>query len=359
MFSGQLSLISGHREADITLAEGKVLQSVGIVLHSEASRKENPSPMTQPRSGAATTPVALFAIACTLCIFSCISPAGAVTPPTTFEQQLAAIAGQFHGHVALAGANLRTGEHFGLHPDQPVRTASVIKLPVMVTAFYQMQAGRLHWSQIVPMSRWDQVPGSGILQFFALTPPPQLTLGDAITLMIDLSDNTAANMVIQTVGIPAVNARMRRLGLAHTTLYSYVFHAAHPRSAGEKQFGLGETTPAEMVRLLTLIEGHKILTPAACDHMLAILSQQQDNDAFPRFMGAYPKVTWAHKTGALDAVRNDVGVATTPAGPIVLAGFAYDSQDQQWTAQNPALLVLAHLAHAVIAHFVPAGQPAH
>lgn len=316
--------------------------------------------MTSPRFPFLSPRLLGGAIVCALLLFSCTALARAATPlpSAPFEQRLARIAARFPGKVALAGANLRTGQHFGLHPNRPVRTASVIKLPVMVAAFYAMQAGRLHASQIVPMTRWDQVPGSGILQYFDLNPPPHLTLTDAITLMIDLSDNTAANMVIRTVGIAQVNARMRQLGLTHTILYSYLFHATQPEPPGEKQFGLGETTPTEMVRLLTLIQEHKILTPAACNQMLKILSQQQENNAFPRFLGDFPKVTWAHKMGALDAVRNDVGIATTPAGPIVLAGFAYDSPDHQWTAQNPALLVLGHLAHAVIAHFVtPASHP--
>ncbi|MGH9534097.1 MAG: serine hydrolase [Terriglobales bacterium] len=292
------------------------------------------------------------AIVCTSLLFCCASSAAVVPRADHLNRQLRDIAAQFSGHVALAGADLTTGQRFGLHPNRAVATASVIKLPVMVTAFYEMRAGQLHWNQVLPMTAWDQVPGSGILQSFALTPPPQLTLGDAITLMIDLSDNTAANMVIRAVGIPAVNARMRRLGLPHTILYAYVFHASHPRLAGERKFGLGETTPAEMVRLLTLIVQHRILTPQACEQMLKILGQQEDNEAFPRYMAAFPRVTWAHKTGALNAVRNDVGVATTPVGPIVLAGFAYGSKDQQWTAENPALLVLGHLAQAVIVHFV-------
>lgn len=295
---------------------------------------------------------ALVAITCTLCLFGSALQAQATHPRRALERKLAAIAAQFPGKLAVAGVALKSGVHFGFNANHPAPTASVIKLPVMVEAFYQMQEGKLHWSQVLPLTAWDQVPGSGILQFFSRTPPPQLTLGDAITLMIDLSDNTAANMVIRAVGIGAVNARMRRLGLRHTSLYAYVFHAVRPRSAGEKKFGLGETTPADMVRLLTMMEEHKILTPRACDHMLKILTDQQDNNAFPRYMAAFPKVSWAHKTGALNAVRNDVGVATTPAGPIVLAGFAYGFADHQWTAQNPGLLVLAHVAHAVIAQFV-------
>ncbi|HTV55571.1 MAG TPA: serine hydrolase [Terriglobia bacterium] len=297
-------------------------------------------------------------MACVAALFSYAVAlhAGLMPPPgaaqTQFQHRLRAIASRFGGQVTLAGVDLKTGERFGLAANRPVRTASIIKLPVMVEAFYQTNQGKLRWSQPVTVTAWDRVPGSGILQF--LSSKMCLTLGDAITLMIDLSDNAAANIVIHQIGIPAVNARMRQLGLMHTSLLGYVFHPTQPETAAEKRFGLGETTANDMARLLTLIQQHRILTPALCDRMLQILSQQQDNDAFPRYTDRFPGVTWAHKTGALDDVRNDVGVAETPAGPIVLAGFAYDSPDRQWTADNAALLVLARLAQAVLEHFLPA-----
>jgi beta-lactamase class A len=267
-----------------------------------------------------------------------------------FQRRMEAIASSFGGKVTLAGVDLKTGESFGIHPNRPVPTASVIKLPVMVEAFYLMQEGKLKWSQPVKETAFDRVPGSGILQ--DLTPQIHLTLGDAITLMIDLSDNTAANIVIHQTGIAAVNARMRKLGLSHTKLFGYVFHARQPETAETKKFGLGVTTASDMVRLLTMIQKHEIITPAACDHMLKILGKQRDNDAFPRYTSDIPGVRWEHKTGALDAVRNDVGIAETPAGPIVLAGFAYDSPDHQWTANNAALLVLARLACAALDHLL-------
>lgn len=271
-------------------------------------------------------------------------------PP--LERQLAAIASRFGGKLTFAVADLKTGERCGLASDQPVATASVIKLPVMVEAFYQRQEGKLQWSQPVEETGFDRVRGSGILQ--DLHQQIGLTLGDAITLMIDLSDNTASNIVIRTVGIDSVNARMRKLGLQHTALNGYVFHEKDAKNEDAKKFGLGVTTADDMVHLLTLIKQHEILTPAACDQMLTILGKQRDNDAFPRYTSNLQGVTWEHKTGALDAVRNDIGIAETPAGPIVMAGFAYDSPDHQWTADNAALLVLGRMAQAALAHFLPA-----
>jgi beta-lactamase class A len=271
---------------------------------------------------------------------------------TPLGRKLAAIAASFGGKVTFATVDLKTGERFGLAAGRPVATASVIKLPVMVEAFYQMQEGKLQWSQQVNETDFDRVRGSGILQ--DLSQQIALTLGDAITLMIDLSDNTASNIVIRTVGIDAVNTRMRRLGLKHTKLFGYVFHEKDSSGPEAKKFGLGETTANDMVHLLTLIMQHHILTPAACDQMLEILSKQRAIDAFPRYTSNLSGVTWEHKTGALGDLRNDVGIAETPAGPIVMAGFAYDSPDHQWTADNAALLVLGHLAQAALAHFLPA-----
>jgi beta-lactamase class A len=299
----------------------------------------------------------LLAILCTLFLFSGPSVTGAPQRQRTpLGRRLADIASRFGGKVTFAAVDLKTGERFGLAADQPVATASVIKLPVMVEAFYLMQEGKLQWSQPVKETDFDRVQGSGILQ--DLNPQINLTLGDAIALMIDLSDNTATNMVIRTVGIDAANERMRKLGLRHTALNGFVFHEKDASNEDAKKFGLGVTTANDMVHLLTLIKQHHILTPAACDQMLKILSKQRDIDAFPRYTSNLQGVTWEHKTGALEAIRNDVGIAETPAGPIVMAGFAYDSPDHQWTADNAGLLVLGRLAQAALAHFLPTQAPA-
>lgn len=295
----------------------------------------------------------LLAMLCLACQFSgTLVTAAPQRQQTPLGDRLAAIASRFGGKVTFAVVDVKTGERYGLAADQPVATASVIKLPVTVEAFFQMQEGKLRWSQPLEETGFDRVRGSGILQ--DLHQQIGLTLGDAITLMVDLSDNTASNIVIRTVGIDSVNARMRTLGLRHTALNGYVFHEKDATNEDAKKFGLGVTTADDMLHLLTLIKQHEILTPAACDQMLTILGKQRDNDAFPRYTSNLPGVTWEHKTGALDAVRNDVGIAETPAGPVVMAGFAYDSPDHQWTADNAALLVLGRLAQAALAHFRPA-----
>src|SRR5687768_10948011 len=103
------------------------------------------------------------------------------------EQRIA----QHKGTVGLAIIDLASGEQLAIRGNEPVSSASVIKLPILVELFHQLQRGPLELGDPIIMTAADQRPGSGVLQFFST--PHQLTVRDAATLMIILSDNSATN----------------------------------------------------------------------------------------------------------------------------------------------------------------------
>jgi len=255
----------------------------------------------------------------------------------------------FRGQVYLAVKNLKTSEAFGFRENERVQTASVIKVPIMVEVFARAKEHRLSLSEVVAFTEDNRVQGSGILQDLGLG--LHLTIRDLVVLMIALSDNSATNMLIDRVGITAVNERMRSIGLPETTLFKKVFRPA-PAAVTEEQkkWGLGVTTPAEMLLLMEKIYSKEILDAAACDDMISILKKQRDRDQIPRFLTgkAWEKVEVANKTGALDRLRNDVGIVFSPEGDCVLALFAQDSEDQRWTPDNQATLTLARLAEVFV-----------
>jgi N-acyl-D-amino-acid deacylase len=266
----------------------------------------------------------------------------------SLDHHLRAIAAQFRGKVALAATNLTGGQSYGLDADKRVKTASVIKVAVMVEAFLQVKEGKLRLDDPVALGAQDRVRGSGILQ--DLQPGLRLTLEDAVTLMIVESDNTAANLVLDKVGVGNVTARMAALGLPNTKIFRKVFTQLNrPLTAEEKEFGLGVTTPNEMLRLLVMIEKRAPELGGAdtCERMLAILKKQRDTDKIPRYLAGLPKVSFALKSGALDELRNDAGIIYAPSATIALAIFAYDSADRRWTADNEATLTIARVAKAV------------
>ena len=96
---------------------------------------------------------------------------------------------------------------------------------------------------------------------------------------------------------------------------------------------------------------------ALCAAALHMLEVQFYRDGIPRYLeGANaPKgiTAIANKTGSLDHVRNDVGTVFTQQGAIVISEFTHDNADTSWTAENQGLMLMANLAKAVVAAWVP------
>ena len=79
------------------------------------------------------------------------------------DQQIKSIAGAHHGQVALYAHNLRTGQTASLLPDEPVQTASVIKMGILLDAAEQIRAGRATLDERIVLTKSNQVEGSGVL----------------------------------------------------------------------------------------------------------------------------------------------------------------------------------------------------
>ena len=285
-----------------------------------------------------THQLAILAIAASAWLFPTDpSAAQLVRLQPQLEQRIA----RHHGVVGLSVIDLRTGEKLSIRGDQAFPSASVIKVPILVELFHQVERGPLKLSDPVVMLAADQRPGSGILQF--LTAPLQLTLGDAATLMIILSDNTATNLVIDRVGITYVNARMDSLGLKQTRLHSKVFN--RPSSidtAGSRKWGLGVTTPAELAEIMARLYRSEIVSDSASKAMIAILKNNFDSEEIPRFLP--PDAAVAHKTGKLNAARHDCGIVYSTQRDYVLCVLTAENADQSWRLETEARITIADLA---------------
>jgi beta-lactamase class A len=153
------------------------------------------------------------------------------------------------GHTALYALQLNTLKTVAIATDLPVQTASVIKLGILYDAMVEVREGKARWDEPITLHPHEAVSGSGVLTFFDT--PVTLTLKDVLTVMVIVSDNTAANLAIDRFGIDPVNARLEALGLENTHLYKKVMlPATGPMPADQPKFGLGKTTPREMATLM-------------------------------------------------------------------------------------------------------------
>jgi beta-lactamase class A len=273
-------------------------------------------------------------------------------------KKLGEIAAKHKGKVAVYAKNLATGDSVTIDPQRPVATASVIKLPLMLQAFEQVKAGKIKLSDIIELTKDNQVPGSGVLSF--LDPGLKLTLKDAITLMMTLSDNTATNMVIDAVGLKPTNDMLARMNLKNTYFYKKVYKKAEgPQPADQKQFGLGKTTAEEMGKVMESIYRCDLGDHDLCGKMITIMRNQQYRNMVPRYIESEDTSedlsAIADKIGALDEVRNDVALIYTKKGPIVISIFTYDNADKSWTPENRAEMMMGRMAKLIVDTWSPEG----
>lgn len=302
-------------------------------------------------------------------LFSIAGIASAQTKAdSSLQSNVAAIAAAHHGEVALFAENLKTHETVALQPDLPVQTASTIKLAILYEALEQLRAGKVHWDDKITMTKSDQVPGSGILLMFDA--PMTVTFKDVLTMMIVMSDNSAANLAMEHVGIQNVDHRLAEMGLKNTYLYKEVMRPVAPGvtlPADYKKFGLGKTTAREMAELMTKIatcqlgnavEPAKGSDQALCDVALQMLHWQFYRSSIPRYLTNLRGETddsIANKTGSLNAVRNDIAAISTKNGMVIIAAFTFDNKDHSWGYDQEGEDTIAKLARAIISAWSPDG----
>lgn len=230
------------------------------------------------------------------------------------------------GKIGIYARTLGPGpELIAYNSSQHFPTASVIKVLIMVTAYAmeEIKPGTLsakitfHDSALIGGSDFMDQADNG----------QRFTVRELIVPMIQVSDNTAANLLIAHFGVATINGVGKSAGMLRTRLarqfldYSAMVH--HNDNV---------STPTDMGHLLYLIErGSRegvstIASPEHCARMVAIMLGQTDRDGIP---AALPRGTpVANKTGAVVGTLNDIAIVT-PNGdsPFILAIMTADASD--------------------------------
>jgi beta-lactamase class A len=228
--------------------------------------------------------------------------------------------------------------------DETFSTASLIKVPILVTLYDLAEQKQLSLDDPLTVLRIDQVPGSGVLQF--MHPGMSLSVGDAAKLMIVLSDNTATNLLLDRIVIRRVWAKMEALGLPHTKPHSKTFlRISSVAMDSSVKYGLGVSTPNEMAHLFELLANGKAVASSADSAMLAILSNNADGELMQRTVDG---MSVPHKTGATDSVRTECALFRLQSR-VVACGFTKQNTDIRWVVDNEAQVTLGRIGAALVA----------
>lgn len=246
------------------------------------------------------------------------------------------------GEVGLLVTDLAGRELFALNPDRSFPAASTIKVPLLVQALEEAQAGRLDLGGRVTLRAEDRVPGAGVLH--ELEAGLALTWQDVLTLMIVVSDNTATNMLIGRLGVEGVNAWVSRHGLTKTRLVGPLQLPPERQTEAQRRGERNRTTARDQVALLGRLARGELLDPPHTELALSILARQQLRDMLgrhvPRDAEGEPLYQVASKSGELRGVHHDVGVLFTPR-PLVVALLSEGGADPREHPDNRDVGVLA------------------
>jgi beta-lactamase class A len=213
------------------------------------------------------------------------------------------------GVMGVAIEDLSTGQKYLLHENEVFPQASSIKIAILAELYRQAQQGKLKLTDLYTVRTSDLVDDSAIMN--GLTPGvTQVTLRDLATMVAAVSDNSAANVFIDRVGMENVNSTLDSFGLTHTRLRRKMMDL---KAAGEGRENI--STPAEMMALLENLYREKVFGKALTDDFFKVLSTKKDS-WIPRDLPEDLKI--ANKPGALEGVRNDSGVVFLEKRPYIL-----------------------------------------
>jgi beta-lactamase class A len=237
-----------------------------------------------------------------------------------FEARLQEIAAKVDGVASYTIVDLATGDRFTRYADVVMPTASTIKLAVLYELFKQADEGTLKLDATKPLDRRLAVPGGPGLFYLS---SPTLALRDYATMMIMLSDNTATNVLIRTLGIDAIGRRLIGLGLTRTSLRRLMLDLEAARRGDENV-----STAGEIAQLLEAFYRGSGLRRASRDEALAMLKVEK-GERTPLQRGLPEGVETACKPGELEGVRVDAGIVFVKNRPYVFSMMTSYLEDDE------------------------------
>ena len=282
--------------------------------------------------------------ACFVTIFLiCFATAAWTADVAILRAQIEKVLPRARGEVGVAIKHVESGTEVLINADKTYPMASTYKVPILTEIFFQRAEGKLTLADRVEVTPADVHPG-GTIALLLDGPGLQMSIHNLINLMMRVSDNSAADIMIDKVGAANVTARMKSLGLDsirvdRSTLEMILDQAGLDYAAYSKlpmaqlrerldtidaltaaraneRFNKTEkdvATPRHMNQLLEKIYRGEIVDRASSDEIVEFMNHSMIGQA--RIPGSLPEGTRvAHKTGTISGSTNDTGIVFLPDG---------------------------------------------
>ena len=261
----------------------------------------------------------------------------------SFQTDLEPIAHGFSGTIGFKAVRLSDGFTLERDASSVFPAASVMKVWLMIVALQQVQAGTLELHGRIGLPSDERVGGSGVLM--RLEGGASLTLLDYLNLMIVVSDNTATNIVLETIGgRDVVGKNLLEWGATGTTVIGKLMLPFEKKNDDQKAGKLAEITPQECISILEQLHAGKLLSADLTALALEIMGAQQYTEIIGRYLP--DGLAAATKSGQITGVRNDIGYVWAEK-PYIVALCSKDCSDARFHIDNEAVLALAKVSRLV------------
>ncbi|HSJ08256.1 MAG TPA: serine hydrolase [Longimicrobiales bacterium] len=284
-------------------------------------------------------------------------PAAAERTDSVLQARLETLVRGFGGDVGVYVRHLGTGAGTAIRADEVFPTASMIKVPILLTLYDQVERGLHDLDARLPYPdtlRYAYVESTDVVGYMA--PGDTLPLSELAFLMLTVSDNVASLWLQALVGGGVkVNEWLESNGFTHTRVNS----RTPDRVAGQREFGWGQTTPREIAAALVMIREGRAVSARASERMYRMLTNTYWKDEAVSQLP--PHVQAATKQGAVNRSRSEVLLVNSPAGDYVLAVITKNQADTSYQPDNEGYRLIRAISRAVYEHFNPADpwRPVH
>ena len=228
-----------------------------------------------------------------------------------FRMQLEEIVESYEGVAGVHVLDLTTGDRFAANDELVFPQASAIKIPILLEFFRRAETDAGILSKRVEMNDEIRTGGSGVLQHLS-DGGSTLSLEDYAIYMIVYSDNTATNVLIDELGMEAINALSMSLGASNTKLQRKMIQPEESARGNENL-----STPRDAARIMERIARCDLpMSKGSCARVREILEIYKGGPIRTPIPRAIPV---AFKPGGITGVATVWALVGMPDRPYVLS----------------------------------------
>lgn len=210
---------------------------------------------------------------------------------------------------------INSGYLYGFNEHKEMVSAGCIKLPLAMVLLKEVENGIVQLNSQVKIEIEDKVPGTnGIIHEFS---GKAYSLFELLIAMLIQSDNTAANKIIDVLGMERINELFIGMGIKNTKLKSITTDVKLEQDILENA-----TSSFDLSKCFKLLYLKQYLNEENSNLLINILKRQQRTNKIPFYFPRQIQSDIASKGGSLENVENDTALIMIPKGKFLFTVMA-------------------------------------